>query len=719
MKNFKLNRKITIMVSIMCLGYITVPYQAQAMSSLSQAISVSTGGLIDPSPNTTEAILTGGASVMTDQAMNFAKTVSKYLLKGTISVFDATGKLIASSAPYEIIKHPEDLPTTPLSSLHTIFPGIKDPINITDVITAFQSEPFNPQRLLAAVEVTRGSGTTFTSTEKALANAVTTQVNNAISTYQKSYSAADLAAAVNLVESLKPYHIPTTGGNAYKVAYQQLVTVIANRANDLFTAYKALTTPGRFDLSGLVSFVNTLQPYNNDLQISGVGIYDYAVDQLTQAVVDHLTVHNNVDTVTAHANDINANNSFSDTVAVDGPNADGSTSVYVSAPVNNSANNMPGGLIYELRMNAKGHWRIFQQPITPLATISVPEPNNNFGRVFAVKGNLMAVGVLPPNGNAKIYVFTRTTSNAPWIQSNKILVSTVANIDPTINPLVHSMNLALSQNMLVVTLPESRECLIVDPATGTFEKEIPPVAQATNNVEPVDASGNYIVIGYPAPPGGKSTDSYVRVIMNTGNTWEIKDIHSTSAGFGHSVAVYQPPINALAKTGTVTVVIGSPRENSNAGAVYTKTATLNMDTNGDPAANTTVWSALQPVNLFMPSTAFHAGAKVAFKAGTLMVRARTLSTPVAVTSIVASVLSGIPVDASSYKSMTMVYRLDTATNQSAWAYSVQDPVVDMGDQLATDGTTDVIGTPLAIPTNIMGPVVNENDSQVEIVSPKS
>ncbi|MBF0571786.1 MAG: hypothetical protein HQL12_07910 [Candidatus Omnitrophica bacterium] len=460
---------------------------------------------------------------------------------------------------------------------------------------------------------------------------------------------------------------------------QQQVISLYQYALKVISFYSA--TPNSATLTTAVGAVMQLQPYNNVAALSGLGLYDDALNQLMQAVSKNLSNTNNVSSIIPPAN---IDGSFGTSVAVDGVG-----NIFVSAP-SNAVNGR--GIIYEFGKNSNNVWTVINQ-IYPM----IPVPGDHFGRVFSINGNTLAASSEPANGLAKVYIFGLQSNK--WIQQTSLDLTTVSNFK-----VVQKISLASTVNTIVVGLPQFGYYLVFnhvfDYSTTTnmlvsdqWRLMLSGSFTVGSVINSVAADGLYIVIGSQVPGSNGTVTGSVRILSGAINVvrinskneytmnWTIDTSVSGPKGFGQSVAIYQDPVLALPignpvvsmvpipAVNKITLAIGSPVEHNGAGAVYTMVKSIATGT------NRLVWAGLNPVQLVMPSLATAAGHGLALKRATLLVSAN--STVIA-------------------PSIVMAYQFNAATNQWSWAYTMSNVNSLFGSSLATNGQTAVVGSPKAV-----------------------
>ena len=466
-----------------------------------------------------------------------------------------------------------------------------------------------------------------------------------------------------------------------------------------------VNTPNSATLAIAVSAVLQLQPYNNVLAVSGLGLYDNALNQLMQDVSKNLPVTNNVASIVPPAN---VDGSFGTGVAVDSTG-----DVFISAPSNATNGN---GVIYEFSKNSKGVWTVINQisPITPV-------PGDHFGRLITINGNTLSASSEPASGKASVYVFALQSNNT-WTQQTYLELTTAANVKS-----IQKIYLASTFNTIVVGLPFQGQYLVFNhvfdylTTNNTLVRDQWRLALSGNlpGITSVAADGLYIAIGSNPLGSNNVRTGIVRVLVGTIKVAPVSFLQSEysmswttdtnipgSNGFGLSLALYEnPPLSLPIGNATigiipvpvmnnVTLAIGSPLENKGAGAVYTmvkSTSTAKF-----------VWSNPSPIQLVMPSYAT-GGNAIALNGSTLMVTAPLL-TQAPSSSLASAIYTG---------SLVMVYQLNSVTNQWAWAYTVNNNLNSLfGSSLAVNGQTQAVGSPKAVNnTNLAA------TSEVEVVSP--
>lgn len=512
---------------------------------------------------------------------------------------------------------------------------------------------------------------------------------------QSSYTISDVASNQSISVTFAPGAVQ---GDKAKHAVDATLNLQASNLYQLAltTISQYQLTPNNANLTTAIQAVGALQSYNAIIvsATNTAGLYDSALNQLIQTVSSNLTSNNSKSFILPPSQ---ADGSFGSTVAVDGG------SVFISAP---SLSTSDFGSVYEFKQNSSKTWVLANQ-IVPNA----PNPGDHFGGVFAVKGDTLAVGTEPANGQAQVYIFTRQASGI-WAQQDILDLTSLSQLPayPAFAA-IHQISLATSINQyggyIVVGLPEYGDYMIFDQAftySTSTQKLLGSVWQlvlegslTTNNKATdvsVAADGDYIVIGSP-------TNSMIRILQATYSVpsssgvylanWSVdpgvsNDIHSANFGFGQSVAIDQiPEPTAVLGVASLPVIpsdtvnqvilaIGSPKQGNGQGAVYTMVK-------GNPSAKTFVWSSPSQLNLLAPSNYLGIGYVLSLNNNTLTIGANPSTSDI------------------------MVYQLNVL-NQWAWAYTISAP---LGASLATGSGTVAVGQPV--------PSGKDGTNQVIVVDP--
>jgi len=461
---------------------------------------------------------------------------------------------------------------------------------------------------------------------------------------------------------------------------QQNVIYLYQYALKLIGLYS--TSPNSTTLSAAVTAVIQLQPYNSTKALSGLGLYDDALNQLMQAVSKNLSSLNNVPPITPP---VNVDGSFGTLLRVDS-----SGDIFISAP-SNAAKGY--GAIYEFSKNSQNVYALINT-ITPISTVA----GDHFGREFRIDGDNLIASSEPANGKARVYIF-KLQSNNTWLQENYLDLTSELGISS-----IKKIYLGYSYHAIVVGLPEYGKSVIFNhvfyystgnPQTYISDNWSPFTVTLPkgSTLSSVESHGLTVAIGAQVPNSHGALIGSVFIYEGTINvttanseneysiSWNI-DIEETGAkGFGQSLRVHSSPAISLPigdstitsftqpTISQIALAIGSPLESNGAGAVYTHVKSI------DPTTRQLTWGTRSQIPLLMPTTARSAGYEIAYNGTSLLVSAtnKSAETP----------------------ALVMAYTLNSTTNQWSWNYTLSNSNPLYGASVGLNGPVQAIGSPKA------------------------